>query len=302
MPVVILNLPCLRVSDFKETEAEYHVRPEPTAISRLCPHCGRSHDTVVHAKRTLIVRDLPSHGKAVAVHLDVPRLKCRPCDQTFTAAVPEIDTSRQMTERLVKWVGRQALEYTYAEIAKQVRVDEKTIRNVFDEYVAGLAKEFKRETPVWLGIDEIKLKRFRAIFPNLQARSLIDMLPDRYVSTVTAFLLSLPDKDRITHVGIDMWSGYRRAVQEALPNAKIVVDKFHVLMKANMAFEAARRKIGRESSNGAGLGLKRAHKLFDKRAKDLTDEQYLTVSGWLNTFPCWPPHTTSRSGSTRSTT
>jgi transposase len=82
-----------------------------------------------------------------------------------------------------------------------------------------------------------------------------------------------------------MWAGYRRAVQEALPNAKIVVDKFHVLMKANMAFEAVRRKIARESSNGAGLGLKRAHKLFDMRAKDLTDEQYLTVSGWLNTFP-----------------
>lgn len=57
MPVNILNLPGLRVSDFKETDAEYHVR------------------------------DLPSHGKAVAVHLDVPRLKCRPCDQTFTAAV-----------------------------------------------------------------------------------------------------------------------------------------------------------------------------------------------------------------------
>lgn len=285
MPVNILNLPGLRVSDFKETEAEYHVRAEPTVISRLCPHCGRSHDTVGHAKKTLIIRDLPSHGKAVAVHLDVPRLKCRPCDKTFTAAVPEIDTSRQMTERLVKWVGRQSLEYTYAEVAKQVRVDEKTIRNVFDEYVAGLEKDFKRETPVWLGIDEIKLKRFRAIFTNLQARSLIDMLPDRYVSTVTAFLASLPDKERITHVAIDCWSGYRRAVQEALPNAKIVVDKFHVLMKANMAFEAVRRKIARESDNGAGLGLKRAHKLFDKRAKDLTDEQYLTVSGWLNTFP-----------------
>ena len=40
-----------------------------------------------------------------------------------------------MTERLAKWVGRQALEYTYAEIAKQVGIDEKTVRNVFDGYV-----------------------------------------------------------------------------------------------------------------------------------------------------------------------
>ena len=271
--------------DFRDTDTEYHVRATPKAISRLCPHCGRSNDTVAHAKRTLVIRDIPSHGKAVVIHLDVPRLKCRQCIQTFTASVPEVDTGREMTERLAKWIGRQSIEYTYAEIAKQVKVDEKTVRNIFDEYVAVLAKEYRRETPVWLGIDEIKLKRFRSIFTNLHGRSLIDMLPDRYVSTVTAFLASMPDKDRITHVAIDMWSGYRRAAQEALPNAKIVVDKFHVLMKANMAFEAVRRKIARESSNGAGLGLKRAHKLFDKRAKDLNDEQYLTVSGWLNTFP-----------------
>ena len=136
----------------------------------------------------------------------------------------------------------------------------KTVRNIFDEYVAVLAKGYQRETPIWLGIDEIKLKRFRAIFTNLHGRSLIDMLPNRYVSTVTAFLASLPDNKRITHVAIDMWAGYRRAVQEALPNAKIVVDKFHVLMKAHMAFEAVRRKIGRESSNGAGRGRKLAHK------------------------------------------
>ena len=285
MPVNILNLAGLDVVDFKETDSEYHVRATPKAISRLCPHCGRSHDTVVHAKRTLVIRDIPSHGKAVVIHLDVSRLKCKPCKQTFTASVPEVDTGREMTERLAKWIGRQSIEYTYAEIAKQVKVDEKTVRNIFDEYVAVLAKGYQRETPIWLGIDEIKLKRFRAIFTNLHGRSLIDMLPNRYVSTVTAFLASLPDNKRITHVAIDMWAGYRRAVQEALPNAKIVVDKFHVLMKANMAFEAVRRKIARESSNGAGLGLKRAHKLFDMRAKDLTDEQYLTVSGWLNTFP-----------------
>lgn len=95
MPVNILNLAGLDVVDFKETDSEYHVRATPKAISRLCPHCGRSHDTVVHAKRTLVIRDIPSHGKAVVIHLDVSRLKCKPCKQTFTASVPEVDTGRE---------------------------------------------------------------------------------------------------------------------------------------------------------------------------------------------------------------
>ncbi len=50
-------------------------------------------------------------------------------------------------------------------------------------------------------------------------------------------------------------------------------------MKTNVAFEAVRRKIARESGNGAGLDLNRAHKLFDKRAKTLKPEQFITVSG-----------------------
>ena len=105
----------------------------------------------------------------------MPRLKCNPCNQTFTATVPEIDTGRQMTERLVKWVGRQSLEYTYAEVAKQVGEDERTVRNVFDAYVVQLEKQFNRETPTWLGVDEIKLGRFRAVFTNIEERALVDI-------------------------------------------------------------------------------------------------------------------------------
>ena len=285
MPVNVLNLPGLRVLDFKETDTDYHVKAAPTIVSKLCPHCGRSNETVAHAQKTLFIRDLPSHGKSVAVHLDVPRLRCKPCNKTFTAAVPEVDTARQMTERLAKWVGRQGLEYTYAEIAKQVGIDEKTVRNVFDEYVAELEKEFKRETPVWLGIDEIKLGRFRAIFTNIHGRTLIDMLPDRYSTSIERFMNSLPNKEQITHVACDMWRPYRQAAQRVLPQAKIVVDKFHVVSKANASFDAVRRSIGKADQKKQGAGLKKAHKLFAKRAADLDDEQYLTVSGWLNCFP-----------------
>ncbi|MHB8951274.1 MAG: transposase family protein, partial [Rhodoferax sp.] len=102
MPVNVLNLPGLRVLDFKETDTDYHVKAEPTIVSKLCPHCGRSNETVTHAQKTLFIRDLPSNGKRVAVHLDVPRLRCKPCKKTFTATVPEVDTARQMTERLAK--------------------------------------------------------------------------------------------------------------------------------------------------------------------------------------------------------
>ncbi|WP_265942201.1 transposase [Dechloromonas sp. A34] len=50
--------------------------------------------------------------------------------------------------------------------------------------------------------------------------------------------------EKISHVAIGMWRPYRIAAQKVLPNAKIEVDKFHVVSKANAAFDAVRRSIG----------------------------------------------------------
>jgi transposase len=126
VPVNILNLSDLDVVDFRETDTEYHVRAMPKAISRLCPHCGRSNDTVVHAKRTLVIRDIPSHGKAVVIHLDVPRLKCRPCIQTFTASVPEVDTGREMATMDDEYETRIQTREVY------LGVDLSTLEQAFD--------------------------------------------------------------------------------------------------------------------------------------------------------------------------
>lgn len=134
----ILNLPGLRVLDMKELETEYHVKAEPVAISRLCPACGEVHRVQRHDRRSMFVRDLPTHGKTMMIHLDVPRLICLACRKTWMAVIQEVDANYQMTERLVRWIGRQSLEYTFAEMAKQVGIDEKTVRTIFDSYVAGL--------------------------------------------------------------------------------------------------------------------------------------------------------------------
>ncbi len=212
MPVNVLNLPGLDVVDFRETSTEYHVRAKPKAISRLCPVCGSERKAFVHQQKTLFVRDLPSHGRAVAIHLDVPRLKCHDCVKTFTAMVPEVDPVRQMTDRLVKWIGRQSLEYPFTEIAKQVGVDEKTVRAIFTEYVTELEKHYQRETPTILGLDEIYLSRPRGVITNIGDRCLVDMLENRYKKTIVEFLRSLPNPERIQAASTDMYRPYREAI------------------------------------------------------------------------------------------
>lgn len=52
---------------------------------------------------------------------------------------------------------------------------------------------------------------------------------------------------------MDMWVPYRDAVQTVLPDARIVIDKFHVVRLSNEAVEKVRRSLRRQlTPNSAG--------------------------------------------------
>ena len=69
---------------------------------------------------------------------------------------------------------------TFVEVAESVGVDEKTIRNVFKDYVALKEREYQFETPKWLGIDEIHIiRRPRLVLTNIERRTIYDIKPNR---------------------------------------------------------------------------------------------------------------------------
>lgn len=55
-----------------------------------------------------------------------------------------------------------------------------------------LEKDFKRETSVILGLDEIYLSTPRGVITNIGERCLVDMLDNRRKVTIVEFLRSLP--------------------------------------------------------------------------------------------------------------
>ncbi|MBV8994904.1 MAG: transposase, partial [Pseudonocardiales bacterium] len=65
---------------------------------------------------------------------------------------------------------------------------------------------------------------------------------------VQAWLLgrSAKFRDAIEVVVIDPHAGYAAAVRAALPNARIAVDHFHLIMLANRAVTAVRQRITRD--------------------------------------------------------
>ncbi len=284
-PANILNLPDYTVTRLEETPHDYHVYATVNGAAHPCVAC-RSTNVVGHGRKEQVIRDLPMHGKRVAVYVEVRRYRCRGCGKTFSPPSSQVDGKREMTARLLGWIERESLRRTFADIAEEVGVDEKTVRNIFRAHVRHLEATVRIETPRWLGIDEIHiLGRPRGILSNLEQQTVVNVLPNRNKSTILGYLQQLPDREKIRYVAIDMWNPYREAVWQLLPHAKVIVDKFHVLRQANQAVEVTRKSLRASLTPKQRRTLMHDRFVLLKRRHDLTDQEALLLSGWAENFP-----------------
>jgi transposase len=63
----------------------------------------------------------------------------------------------------------------------------------------------------------------------------------RSKSEVIEYLSELEHGDEVVAISIDMWTAYKDAIHEALPNAVLVIDRFHVMKHAEEAINDARK-------------------------------------------------------------
>ncbi len=123
------------------------------------------------------------------------------------------------------------------------------------------------------------------ILTNLEERTLLDLLPGRQQERVTRRLMSMANRHQVEIVSMDMWKPYRRAFQTVLPQARIVVDKFHVVRMANEALEKIRKGLRKELKPNQRRPLKGDRKILLKRAHDVSDRERLIMETWTGAFP-----------------
>ncbi|MYM92678.1 ISL3 family transposase [Duganella vulcania] len=284
MPTNLLNLPNYQITSVQDTEHDYHVYAETKHPPTNCPYCQAS-ELVGFGRREQLIRDLPAQGRRVGVYVSTRRMQCRSCSKTFSEALPDVDERRAMTKRLLDWIGRQSVSRTFASLAEEVGVVEGTVRAIFRDYINELEAKVRFETPKWMGIDEIHIIKPRCVITNIQNNTVVNMLANRNKDTVARYLFELEKRDRIQYVAMDMWTPYRDAVRTVLPDAAVIVDKFHMVRMANVAMESVRKSIRADLSPKARRGLMHDRFVLLKRQRDLTDKEAFNLDGWTKNYP-----------------
>jgi len=114
----------------------------------------------------------------------------------------------------------------------------------------------------------------------------MDLLPDRNKSTIIEYFNNLKNPYSVQVVTMDMWEPYRDAVYQTLPNAKIVIDKFHVVKMANDALNTLRKSFKNRLGKKKNKSLKQERYLLLKREHDLKPLPDIAFrDAWFNEIP-----------------
>ncbi len=99
--------------------------------------------------------------------------------------------------------------------------------------------------------------------------------------------------DGLEEVSIDLWSGYKNLVQELMPNAEVIADRFHVMKLVNDELDSERKTLKRKLKKVKNkikrekltLAITNSKYSLLKNEKDLNEEQKEKLKQVKEVFP-----------------
>lgn len=139
--------------------------------------------------------------------------------------------------------------------------------------------------------DEISLHRghgkFVLVISAPELGLVLDILPDRSKETLLKWLeeRGIEWCAAVQHACSDMWDAYQQAAEQKLPNARRVVDRFHIMKNLNDALTKARRIIQKDADEKTKELLKGCRWLLVKNRENLSEEQEKQLADMLKASP-----------------
>jgi transposase len=245
---VSLELPEFEVVNQTIFSTYYLVHVEKKVDEERCPHCDFTSSSV-HDRRTRKVRDLSLLNKPLYLLVSIKRYRCVNCDEVFTA----------FTNRFRQFIYEQVLGTTIKDASRKHKVSYSTVERIFYSIAQEKEQEHRvtienlQEAELTLSLNEVAVRKrhtYETVLYDANLGAVIGMHQNRvYQSVLELFSSNVPSPETVKNVIVDMWDPFHKAVRATFPNAKLIVDKYHVVQKVTHALDQVRKAI---------LGLKKA--------------------------------------------
>ena len=247
-----------------------------------CPHC-HGKDIIKWGSKTSNIRLLKILEYNSILRLQKQRFRCKDCGKTFSAETDIVDKNCCISND-VKLAITLKLQKNISEkdIASDFNVSPNTVNRIINSFFKEHLPN-KNYLPQALCFDEFKATNdcegaMAFIFCNADNGNIADILPNRRLSYLKEYFssFSLEARKKVKHIVIDIYKPYMTLVNDLFPNAKISLDRFHLVQLINRSFNKTRVKIMNQCKNKDDRyynKLKKFWSLLLKNCLDLKTER-----------------------------
>lgn len=209
-----------------------------------CGGCGRKARGRHGRGKMRTWRDLSPWGIPMELRGEVRRVVCGTCG-VRTMQVPWARTGSRFTRRFedeVAWFLQRADQTAtsqYFGIAWESAG--RIARRVVEEKLAG-----RGHAAVFLGVDEISYgrpRKFLTVIVDHETGQVVWAAEGKNAETLREYFNSLTaaEREAVEVITMDMSAAFKKAVEESVPQAVIVYDRFHVMQLLSRAVDEVRR-------------------------------------------------------------
>jgi len=152
------------------------------------------------------------------------------------------------TKRFALYVGRKCRTMTIQDVAREVRLDWQTVKELDKQYMEEQLRRTGVPAPRVIGIDEISIRKghtYRIVVSDLERhRPIWFGGTDRSEESMNKFYewLGARKSGRIRLAVMDMWKAFEKSTRKNAPQSAILYDKFHVMRHLGEALDQVRKQ------------------------------------------------------------
>ena len=255
----------------------YHAKL--TYIPHHCEKCGciySNHNQFEkHGFKTSLIT-LPKVSNMNAyLKLRKQRILCHECGSTFTLRTNIVEPNCYISNNTKLAIALEASDIiSECDIAKRFNTSHSTVNRIINSYYE-IHHPHRHKLPECLCFDEFKSVKscdgaMSFIYCDAQTGEIIDIVEDRRLKNLITYFQRFSRETRLNVkvIVIDMYKPYISLIKSVFPNAKILIDRFHIIQLISRALNKTRIKIMNNDPKNYNK-LKNYWKLLLKNCTDL---------------------------------
>ena len=220
-----------------ETDTHIEIQAKLDYPAPSCPHC---HGKMIKYdfQKTSKIPLLEQAGTPTLLRLKKRRFQCKSCRRVTVAETSIVEKNCQISNLVRQKVTQLLTEkVSLTDIARRLHVSTSTVYRKLDQFTF---KKHYDKLPAVMSWDEFGFKKGKLAFvaQNYETNELITILDNRRQTTIRNYFLKYPLKARqqVQFITMDMSGAYIPLAKKLFPNAKIVLDRFHIIQHLGRAF------------------------------------------------------------------